>query len=192
MSVLLIDNYDSFTHNLAQALGKLGASVRVVRNDAIDLTAIGEGGFSHLVMSPGPGHPGVARDFGVCAEVVTTIHGRIPTLGVCLGHQGIVHHLGGEVVRAPQIVHGKMHTITHNGRDLFEGLPERVQVMRYHSLVADRASLPNCLEVTAQTDDGLIMALRHRELPMFGVQFHPESIGTPDGEQMLAAFLRVR
>jgi anthranilate synthase component 2 len=192
VKVLLIDNYDSFTHNLAQALGKLGAHVDVVRNDAITIEAIEDADYTHIVLSPGPGHPGVPRDFGVCAAVITRIHGRIPTLGVCLGHQGIAHHLGGRVVRAPQIVHGKMHTITHTGDGLFAGLPSRIEVMRYHSLVVERESLPAALEVTASTDDGLIMAMRHREVALVGVQFHPESIGTPTGEAMLGNFLSGR
>lgn len=190
-TVLLIDNYDSFTHNLAQAFGKLGATVHVVRNDAIDLAGVRALKPTHLVLSPGPGHPAKARDIGVCADIISQALGEVPLLGVCLGHQALAQYLGGKVIRAPQIVHGKMHTITHNNSRLFAGLGQNIEVMRYHSLIAERESLPAVLRVTAETADGLIMAFEHTSLPVFGVQFHPESIGTPDGEAMLARFLEV-
>lgn len=189
--VLLIDNYDSFTHNLAQALGKLGAEVLVVRNDAIDLDSVRNLAPTHIVLSPGPGHPENPRDIGVCADIIKQALGDVPLLGVCLGHQALAQYLGGRVIRAPQIVHGKMHRIRHNNSRLFAGLEQDIEVMRYHSLVAERASLPPVLRITAETADGLIMAVEHVSLPVFGLQFHPESIGTPDGEAMLARFLEV-
>lgn len=189
--VLLIDNYDSFTHNLAQALGKLGAEVVVVRNDAIDLDSVRNLAPTHIVLSPGPGHPENPRDIGVCADIIKHALGDVPLLGVCLGHQALAQYLGGRVIRAPQIVHGKMHRIRHNNSRLFAGLEQDIEVMRYHSLVAERASLPPVLRITAETADGLIMAVEHVSLPVFGLQFHPESIGTPDGEAMLARFLEV-
>lgn len=187
--VLLIDNYDSFTHNLAQALGRLGAKVLIHRNDAITLDEARALAPTHVVLSPGPGHPGNARDFGVCDQVLKAMGPVTPTLGVCLGHQGIAHHLGGQVKRAPAIVHGKSSRILHHGRGLFAGLPQNMEVMRYHSLVAPGDTLPDTLEVTAHTEDGLVMAIAHRAWPVFGVQFHPESIGTPQGDLLLANFL---
>lgn len=190
--VVLIDNYDSFTHNLAQAFGKLGAEVLVFRNDAIDLDGIRALHPTHVVLSPGPGHPAVPRDIGVCADVIRDALGEWPLLGVCLGHQALAQYLGGNVVRAPQIVHGKMHRITHNNSTLFAGLPQDIEVMRYHSLVAEQETLPPVLRVTATTSDGLVMAVEHVSLPVWGVQFHPESIGTPDGEAMLARFLETQ
>lgn len=191
VDVLIIDNYDSFTHNLYQGIGELGASVDVVRNDAIDLAGIRALCPGRIVLSPGPGHPQNARDFGVCAQVVRELAAEIPTLGVCLGHQGMAHHHGGSVVRAPYIMHGKTSVIQHTGTGLFAGLPKALEVMRYHSLVVDAASVPDCFEVTARTDDGLIMAIQHRTKPMWGVQFHPESIGTPDGSTLLGNFLNL-
>ena len=189
VDVLIIDNYDSFTHNLYQGLGELGATVQVARNDTLDLAGIHTMQPGRIVLSPGPGHPGNRRDFGVCTDIVTQLAGQVPILGVCLGHQGIAHHHGGKVVRAPEIMHGKTSVIRHHGRDLFDGLPTDLEVMRYHSLIVDRESLPSCFEVTAKTEDDLIMAVRHREWPLWGVQFHPESIGTPDGSSLLANFL---
>jgi anthranilate synthase component 2 len=195
MRVLLIDNYDSFTHNLYQMLGEAmgvaeeaAGSLEVHRNDALSVAEIAEREPTHIVLSPGPGHPANPRDFGVCGDVVDEL-ADVPILGVCLGHQGIVHRLGGSVVRAPRIVHGKTSALSHTGEGLFEGLPQDLQVMRYHSFIADRASLPPCLEVTAETADGLVMAVAHRDRPLVGVQFHPESIGTPRGASMLAGFL---
>lgn len=186
--VLLIDNYDSFTHNLYQYLSQLGAVVRVIRNDDTDLAGVVAIAPTRIVISPGPGHPENERDFGVCKSIVTELAGEIPILGVCLGHQGIAHHHGGKVVRAPEIMHGKTSVIRHSGVGLFAGLPPALEVMRYHSLLVERASLPPQFEVTAETDDGLIMALRHRDKPLWGVQFHPESIGTPDGHSLLRNF----
>lgn len=189
--VLLVDNYDSFTHNLYQALAILGAQVEVHRNDAIDLAAARALAPSHIVLSPGPGHPENARDFGICGALVDALKGQVPILGVCLGHQGIAHRLGAPVVRAPSIWHGKVDEVQHDGQGLFAGLPQPMDVMRYHSLVVDADAMPAELEITARNAEGLVMAYRHRRLPLVGVQFHPESIGTPDGPALLANFLRM-
>lgn len=193
--ILVVDNYDSFTHNLYQMIGALapeGTRLEVHRNDAIDLQSVCDFDPTHLILSPGPGHPGNARDFGVCSEVIGALGPKVPTLGVCLGHQGIVHHLGGRVVRAPKIVHGKTSRVQHEGKGLFAGLPERMEVMRYHSLIADADTLPQDLRVTARTDGGLIMAVAHTSWPLVGVQFHPESIGTPEGRHLMSNFLTMR
>lgn len=189
MRVLLIDNYDSFTWNLAHQLGKLGADVTVVRNDAIDLDGVRALAPSHIVLSPGPGHPANARDFGVCGPILDALSGELPILGVCLGHQGIVARLGGEVVRAAAPVHGKPDAIHHDAGGLFAALPSPFQAMRYHSLIAASASLPASLQVTARLGDGTIMAVHRVGTDVHGVQFHPESIGTPDGDAIIAAFL---
>jgi anthranilate synthase component 2 len=192
--VLIIDNYDSFTFNLFQILGTLsGEEPWVRRNDQIDLEGIRALGPSHVVISPGPGSPDRPRDFGISGAVITELSSSLPVLGVCLGHQGIVHHLGGRVIRAPQIVHGKISTVRQRGGRLFEGLPETLEVMRYHSLIGERSSLPKELVPVAETkEDGLLMAVEHRSRPLFGIQFHPESIGTPLGPRILARFLEVR
>lgn len=190
MSVLLIDNYDSFTFNLFQFLCELGAKVRVVRNDQITVENIREEKPSHIILSPGPGSPDKERDFGVCGPIIKKLAQQVPILGVCLGHQGIAHHLGGTIVRAPQIIHGKTSRIRQSGGALFRDLPEELEVMRYHSLLVERTTLPACLRETAVTcEDNLIMAIEHREWPLYGVQFHPESIGTPQGKIMLRNFL---
>jgi len=189
MKVLIIDNYDSFVYNLKDAFEDLGADVSVFRNDAIGLDGVRAQDPDAIVISPGPGHPSQRRDFGVCGDVLGSISHDVPTLGVCLGHQGIAHFHGGRVVAAPSLVHGKTSMIRHDGTGLFAGLPEPMQAGRYHSFTVDR-DVPSCLEVTARTDDGVIMALRHRQHPMFGVQFHPESVLTPDGPKVLANFLR--
>lgn len=186
--ILLIDNYDSFTYNLYQYFGALGAEVEVVRNDSLDIGSILGGGHSHIVISPGPGVPSNPRDFGVCGAVIDQVRDR-PVLGVCLGHQGIAERLGGHVIRAPKVMHGKVDTVEHDQRGLFTGLPHPLPVMRYHSWVVEDSSLPTDLEVTARNGEGLIMALRHRSRPLVGVQFHPESIGTPNGPNLLANFL---
>ena len=184
--VLLIDNYDSFTYNLAHLFGELGAEVVVHRNDAItadEATALGP---THVVISPGPGRPEAA---GVSEEVVRTFAGRTPLLGVCLGHQAIVSVFGGEVGAARELVHGKATMVAHDGRGLFYGLPEDFLAGRYHSLAA--TSLPDSLEVSATAADGEVMAVRHRSLPMHGVQFHPESVLTPLGREIARNFLEV-
>jgi len=184
--LLIVDNYDSFTYNLAQELGELGATVEVVRNDAftIDqlLAELPEG----IVISPGPGDPG---DAGLSNEVIRAVAGRRPLLGVCLGHQCIGEVYGGEVVRAPVLMHGKTSPIYHRRDGVFAGLPVPFEATRYHSLIVDRASLPACLKVTAETSDGLVMGLLHREVDVEGVQFHPESVLTSAGMQLLGTFL---
>ena len=193
MSILIVDNYDSFTFNLYQMIQvQTDKKVVVKRNDAISLEEVSAMAPSAIVLSPGPGHPRNKADFGVCADVVK--HAAIlkcPILGVCLGHQGIAHHLGGVVERAPQILHGKTSTIdVVSETPLFEGIPRNFKAMRYHSLVVSKEKLPSCLKVVASERNGnLIMALQHAELPMFGVQFHPESIGTPEGKVILRNFL---
>ncbi|MBM4292707.1 MAG: aminodeoxychorismate/anthranilate synthase component II [Deltaproteobacteria bacterium] len=191
--LLLIDNYDSFTHNLAQQLGALGARVEVRRNDALSAEEALDGGYTHVVISPGPGHPLVPRDFGVCAALLRELP-RLArgarVLGVCLGHQGIAAHLGGEVGRAPRVMHGKESWVRHDGSGLFAGLPSPLSVMRYHSLRVVEESLPPCLRPCAWSeDDGVLMAFEHRALPVFGVQFHPESVGTPQGAALMARFV---
>jgi anthranilate synthase/aminodeoxychorismate synthase-like glutamine amidotransferase len=180
--ILLIDNYDSFTYNLAHLFGELGAEVVVRRNDAIDVDEAEQLAPSHLVLSPGPGRPESA---GVSIELVRRL--RVPTLGVCLGHQAIVAAFGGEIGQARRLVHGKASPIEHDGRGLFEGLPGSFEAGRYHSLAA--TSVPDCLEVSASCAEGEVMAVRHRELPVDGVQFHPESVLTPVGPQLAKNFL---
>jgi anthranilate synthase component II len=182
--ILLVDNYDSFTYNLAHLFGELGAEVLVRRNDAIDPDEAERLEPSHLVISPGPGLP---RDAGVSVELVRRLGPSVPTLGVCLGHQAIVEAFGGEVGPADALVHGKASEIRHDGRGLFRGLPESFQAGRYHSLAARR--VPHCLEVSATCTDGEVMAVRHRELPVDGVQFHPESVLTPIGPELARNFL---
>ncbi len=185
--ILLIDNYDSFTFNLAQQLGELGADVRVVRNDAITAEQVLVDLPDGVVISPGPGDP---SDAGVSTDVISSVAGLRPVLGVCLGHQCLGALYGGRVVRAPELVHGKTSQIHHDGDGVFAGLPQPFPATRYHSLVVDRASVPDVLAVTAWTAEGLVMGLRHRTLDVEGVQFHPESILTTDGMDLLANFLR--
>jgi anthranilate synthase/aminodeoxychorismate synthase-like glutamine amidotransferase len=184
MDVLLIDNYDSFTYNLAHLLEELGADVAVVRNDRIDADAAEHLGPDHLVVSPGPGRP---ADAGSTLAVLRRLAPRVRTLGVCLGHQAIVEAFGGEVGQARRLVHGKSSAVAHDGRGVFAGLPDPLEAGRYHSLAATR--VPPCLEVTARTADGEVMGVRHRELPVDGIQFHPESVLTPDGRELLRNFL---
>jgi anthranilate synthase/aminodeoxychorismate synthase-like glutamine amidotransferase len=184
--LLLIDNYDSFTYNLVQAFLVLGADVQVFRNDAITPDAARELSPSHLCISPGPGTP---YDAGVSMDMIRAFAGRIPVFGVCLGHQSIVEVFGGKVVRAGRLMHGKTSTVEHDGRSLFAGLPQSCEVGRYHSLIAAPDSLPPELEVTARTPEGEIMGVRHRTLMVEGVQFHPESILTPDGPRLMQNFL---
>jgi anthranilate synthase/aminodeoxychorismate synthase-like glutamine amidotransferase len=185
--ILLVDNYDSFTYNLAHLFGELGAEVLVRRNDAIDADEAERLTPSHLVVSPGPGRP---ADAGATIEIVKRLAPRTPTLGVCLGHQAIVEAFGGEVGPARELVHGKATTVTHDGRGLFRDLPDGFLAGRYHSLAATR--IPDSLEVCAWAADGEVMAVRHRELPLDGVQFHPESVLTPDGPQLVRNFLEGR
>jgi anthranilate synthase/aminodeoxychorismate synthase-like glutamine amidotransferase len=187
--LLLIDNYDSFTYNLVQAFLVLGAEVSVYRNDALTPQAAQALAPSHLCISPGPGTP---YDAGVSMDMIRAFAGRIPVLGVCLGHQSIVEVFGGKVVRADRLMHGKTSLVRHDERTLFAGLPQPCEVGRYHSLIASPASLPAQLEVSALTEEGEIMAVRHRELLVEGVQFHPESILTPDGPKLMGNFLNYR
>jgi len=183
--ILLVDNYDSFTYNLADLFGELGADVVVRRNDAIDAETAARLAPSHLVISPGPGRPG---DAGATLEIVRRLAGTTPTLGVCLGHQAIVEAYGGEIGRARELVHGKSCTVRHDGLGLFEGLPAELEAGRYHSLAATH--IPPELEVSATEAGGEVMAVRHRELPVDGVQFHPESVLTPLGREIARNFLR--
>jgi len=184
--VLVIDNYDSFVYNLVQELGELGAEPTVFRNDEIDLAGIRTAAPELVLISPGPGRPESA---GISMEVVAELGGEIPILGVCLGHQSIGQVFGGDVVPAPVLMHGKTSAIHHDGKGVFAGLPDPFVATRYHSLVVEPSTVPDVLEVTATTADGVIMGLRHRELPIEGVQFHPESILTPSGPSLLANFL---
>jgi anthranilate synthase/aminodeoxychorismate synthase-like glutamine amidotransferase len=184
--LVLIDNYDSFTYNLAQYFGELGCRLVIKRNDEISLDEIAALGPERICISPGPCTP---REAGISKELVLRFATKVPILGVCLGHQCIAEAYGGKIVRGSSVVHGKSSTIRHNGNGLFTDLPTRLEAGRYHSLVVERSSLPGCLEIIAESDDGEIMALRHREFPVHGVQFHPESILTPDGKKILARFL---
>jgi len=185
--VLVIDNYDSFVYNLVQYLGELGADPLVVRNDERTIAGLVALEPDAVLVSPGPGTP---DDAGVSNDVITTFAGTVPVLGVCLGHQCLGQVYGGRVVRAPQIMHGKTSLVHHHGVGVFAGLPDPFEATRYHSLVVDRASVPHCLEITAETDDGIVMGLRHKELGVEGVQFHPESILTAGGHDLVRNFLR--
>jgi anthranilate synthase/aminodeoxychorismate synthase-like glutamine amidotransferase len=187
--ILLIDNYDSFTFNLVQAFAAQGAEVLVHRNDAIGVEGALELEPTHLVISPGPGRP---EDAGVSLELIRAFAGRVPVLGVCLGHQCLVAAFGGEIVRAGRLMHGKTSLVRHDGRTLYAGMPQPFEAGRYHSLAAERHSLPRELEVSAETEQGEIMGVRHRELPLEGVQFHPESVLTPEGARLMTNFMGMR
>lgn len=184
--ILVIDNYDSFTFNLVQYLGELGQELKVVRNDAITPREVGRLAPGAIVVSPGPGRP---ENSGIIVEVMRGYSGRIPILGVCLGLQALAFAFGGRVVPAPTLMHGKTSEIFHDGRTIFAGLPSPFPATRYHSLMVAREGLPDCLEISARTEDGIIMGLRHRSFPVEGVQFHPESILTPGGMRLLENFL---
>lgn len=184
--ILMIDNYDSFTYNIVQEFGMLGADVRVVKNDAIDCAGIAALRPAALVFSPGPGNPDTA---GVTLAAVKAFAGKVPLLGICLGHQSIAQAFGGRIVGAKRLMHGKTSQLKHDGRGLFRGFPQGMEVMRYHSLAVERATLPDCFEISAEAEDGEIMGLRHLTLPVESVQYHPESIGTPDGIRQLRNFL---
>jgi len=187
--LLVIDNYDSFTYNLVQYLGELGEDIAVRRNDEVTVAEIDSSLRPHrIVISPGPGTP---DDAGVSMKVIDTFAGRIPMLGVCLGHQAIGQVFGGRIVRAPKIFHGKSSEIQHDGKTIFAGLADSLKAGRYHSLIVDSEGLPSCLEVSATTSDGIIMGLRHKEMKIEGVQFHPESIMTTEGKKLLANFLKL-
>jgi anthranilate synthase/aminodeoxychorismate synthase-like glutamine amidotransferase len=185
----MIDNYDSFTYNLVQYLGELGEQVKVVRNDEISAGDVEALAPARVVISPGPCTPSEA---GISLELIERFSGRVPILGVCLGHQAIGQAFGGKVVRARRVMHGKVSRIRHDGRGVFAGVPNDFVATRYHSLVVERASLPDCLEVSAESEDGEIMGLRHRSLPVEGVQFHPEALLTEHGHMMLENFLKGR
>ncbi len=186
--MLLIDNYDSFTYNLVQAFAAHGADVMVYRNDAITVDEALALVPTHLVISPGPGRP---EDAGVSLAMIGAFAGRAPVLGVCLGHQSIVQQHGGEIVRAERLMHGKTSMVSHDGQSIFEGLSNPFEVGRYHSLCAEQDTLPDSLQVTAQTDRGEIMGVRHKTLPIEGVQFHPESVLTPEGDRLMVNFMRM-
>ena len=186
--LLLIDNYDSFTYNLVQAFLMLGAEVDVHRNDVISVEEALALEPTHLVISPGPGAP---RDAGVSMRMIEAFPGRTPILGVCLGHQSLVEVFGGRVVRAGRLMHGKTSPVAHDAKGVFAGMPQDFQAGRYHSLIADPASMPPVLEVSARTAQGEIMGVRHRSLPIEGVQFHPESVLTPDGPTLMGNFLKI-
>ncbi len=185
--MLLIDNYDSFTYNLVQAFAAMGASVMVYRNDAISVDESVVLEPTHLVISPGPGRP---EDAGVSLEMIGAWAGKLPILGVCLGHQSIVQQHGGEIVRADRLMHGKTSMVKHDGNTIFEGISNPFEVGRYHSLCAEEETLPDELVITAQTERGEIMGVRHKTLPIEGVQFHPESVLTPEGDALMANFMR--
>ncbi len=187
--ILLVDNYDSFTYNLYQYLGELGAELKVIRNDEMTAEQAMALGPERIVISPGPGNPDQA---GISLEIIKRAAGRVPLLGVCLGHQSLGQVFGGKVLRAPKLMHGKTSEIHHDGRTVFAGLPVPFTATRYHSLVVSRETVPDCLEVSAWTTDGLVMGLRHREYALEGVQFHPESILTRAGKDLLKNFLGLR
>ena len=188
MKILVFDNYDSFTYNLVQYLGELGQDVKVFRNDKIDVAGIADLNPERIVISPGPGTPDQS---GITLKVLKAFESKKPILGVCLGHQAIGQVFGGRVVPAPYLMHGKTSEICHDNRTIFSGLPYRFQATRYHSLMVERKTLPKCLEVSATSTDGLIMGLRHRDHPIEGVQFHPESILTAHGKKLLENFLKL-
>lgn len=186
--ILLIDNYDSFTYNLVQAFAANGAEVLVYRNDVIGVEDARALEPSHVVISPGPGRP---EDAGISQSLIAAFAGVVPILGVCLGHQCLVSSFGGEIVRAERLMHGKTSQVTHDGRTIYDGLSQPFEAGRYHSLGAERESLPPVLEVTAESENGEIMGVRHKSLPLEGVQFHPESVLTPEGDRLMINFMRL-
>jgi anthranilate synthase component 2 len=186
--ILILDNYDSFTYNLYQLVGKLEKDIVVKRNDKISVDEIKQLQPDNIIISPGPGNPTNKKDFGVCGEVINEFNGKIPILGVCLGHQGIFAAFGGKIKRAEPI-HGKLSKITHSKEGLFEDVENSLLATRYHSLICDEETLPDCIEIIAETEDGTIMAIKHVNSPIFGLQFHPESIGTESGVKIIKNFL---
>lgn len=188
--ILIIDNYDSFTYNLYQLIGQIQADIKVVKNDEITLEEIKKLQPRSIIISPGPGNPGNIRDFGVCREVITELGSEIPILGVCLGHQGIFAAFGGEIVRNKP-VHGKQSSIYHDQEGIFSGVENPLPAARYHSLSCSEESKPECMEIIARTRDGMIMGIKHVERPIYGLQFHPESIGTDHGIKLLENFLEI-
>lgn len=188
--ILLIDNYDSFTYNLVQVIGTINPDIKVIRNDAMSVEEIEKLKPSHIILSPGPGYP---KDAGVCEEVVRKLQGKIPILGVCLGHQAICEVYHATVTYASHLMHGKQSVVTLDlDSRIFEGLKKEEKVARYHSLAAKKDTIPETLKITAISEDGEVMAVEHREYPVYGLQFHPESILTPEGRQMIANFLRIK
>ena len=186
--ILMIDNYDSFTYNLVQAFRELGADMQVIRNDQIDVDGIRALAPAAIILSPGPGNPDSA---GVTLAAIKEFAGKVPLFGVCLGHQSIAQAFGGRIVHAKQLMHGKTSRIHHDGRGVFAGLEQDFPAMRYHSLAVERESLPDCFEISAETEDGEIMGLRHKTLPIESVQYHPESIGTPEGMKQMRNFVQM-
>ncbi|MCP4295876.1 MAG: aminodeoxychorismate/anthranilate synthase component II [Proteobacteria bacterium] len=185
--ILLIDNYDSFTYNLYQYLGEMGETLKVIRNDKISLEGIKKLNPEQIVLSPGPGRP---KNAGICCELIKQFSDKIPILGICLGFQGIGEVFGANLVHAPELFHGKKSWISHTGNGVFVDLPSRIEVARYHSLILEKKSIPPCFEITSWTDNQLVMGIRHQELPLEGIQFHPESILTETGKRMLDNFLK--
>lgn len=192
MKIVILDNYDSFTYNLFQYLAEIDAKPLVFRNDEVTFDQLRDLNPERIIISPGPGNPENPKYFGICKQVILEMGPVVPLLGVCLGHQGIIHAFGGKVVRAPQPMHGKTSIVYHNNQGILKGLRNGFEVMRYHSLIGERESLPSCLEVTAKTWDDIIMGVQHREYPIHGIQFHPESVGTPIGKKLLKKFLEMR
>lgn len=193
MKTLIIDNYDSFTFNLYQLVGTLGGNPTVYRNNKITLEEIKESNYTHVVISPGPGHPDDLAYFGICREVILGLGKSIQLLGVCLGHQGIISSFGGKIVRAKVVKHGKKSVISHTNLGIFKNIANPIEGMRYHSLVGDKEHFPSDeLMITAESDDGEIMGVKHKKYPIFGIQFHPESIGTAEGMKILENFLQSR
>lgn len=187
--ILLIDNYDSFSYNLYQLIGSINKDIKVIRNDEMTISDIEALAPSHIIVSPGPGRP---KDSGICEQVIDYFKGKIPIFGVCLGHQAICEVFGGVVGYAKKLMHGKMSVVDiDNTSTIFKGMPDKIEAARYHSLTADRDTLPDTLKVIAETEDGEVMAVEHRDYPVYGVQFHPESILTPDGRQILENFLDI-
>lgn len=188
--ILILDNYDSFTYNLYQLIGELKKEIMVKRNDEISVEEIRKINPDQIIISPGPGNPLNKRDFGICMDVIKEFNGIIPILGVCLGHQGIFAAFGGKITRAKPI-HGKLSKIHHTDDGIFKGVENSMKATRYHSLICDKESIPECIEITAKTDNGTIMGIKHVDSPIFGLQFHPESIGTAQGVQIIKNFLEV-
>ncbi|NJN96980.1 MAG: aminodeoxychorismate/anthranilate synthase component II [Anaerolineales bacterium] len=191
MKVVILDNYDSFTYNLYQFIGEIFGKALVVRNDEKTFAEFKALEPDRIIISPGPGNPENPAYFGICKRVILEMGPTTPVLGVCLGHQGIIHAFGGRVVRAPQVMHGKPSLVYHSGQGIFKGIGSAFEGMRYHSLIGERETLPACLEITAATQDGIIMGVQHKTYPIYGIQVHPESIGTPMGKQILKNFLEL-